>query len=81
MITMLPVKIETTEFQKGFDTARSNEIRRFGLGDIVDEETLVGIIRNLAEIAQEGWLTEEFIRQDAGIIAGWFVRCCEVGNR
>ena len=79
-VVAIPVKIDTADFQKGFHAAKSNEIRRYGLGDTVDEETIVGIIRNLTEIAQEGWLSEEFLRQDAGIIVGWLVRCCEASN-
>lgn len=76
MIKMsLPVKITTAEFQKGFDAVRSQEIHRFGLGEVIDEETVVDIIRNLTEIAQEGWLTEAFLRQDAGMLVGWFVQC------
>jgi len=39
----------------------------------VSEESIVSIIRNLCEIAQEGWLSEELLRCGAGQIAGWIV--------
>ena len=46
---------------------------RFKLELPVSEESIVAIIRNLCEIAQEGWLSEELLRRDAGQIAGWIV--------
>jgi hypothetical protein len=47
------------------------DIREFSLHLHPNEETIVELIRNLCEIAQEGWLSEELLRRDAGIIAGW----------
>jgi hypothetical protein len=46
---------------------------RFKLELPMSEESIVAIIRNLCEIAQEGWLSEELLRRDAGQIAGWIV--------
>lgn len=34
------------------------------------EDVIVGIVRNLTEIAIEGWLSEDFLRRDVGILAG-----------
>jgi hypothetical protein len=39
----------------------------------LSDTIIVAIIRNLCEIAQEGWLSEELLRHDAGQIAGWIV--------
>ena len=77
---MIP-HITTSHFLKGFEAARNNEIRKYGLGDIIEEEMVVEIIRNLTEIAREGHNVENMIRQDAGIIVGWVVRCCEASNQ
>ncbi len=77
---MIIPHITSQYFQKGFEAARDNEIRKYGLGDIIEEEMVVEIIRNLTEIAREGHDIEHMISQDAGIIVGWVVRCCETGN-
>ena len=78
---MIIPHITTSQFLKGFVAARNNEIRKYGLGDIIEEEMVVEIIRNLTEIAREGHNVENMIRQDAGIIVGWVVRCCEASNK
>jgi len=33
------------------------------------------MIRNLTEIAVEGWLSEELLRRDVGILAGILTNC------
>jgi len=50
------------------------DIRGFPLHLQPNKNTIVELIRNLCEIAQEGWLSEELLRRDAGIIAGWISR-------
>lgn len=40
----------------------------------ITETDIVAIVRNLTEVAQEGWLTEEHLRHDCGVIAGWLLR-------
>ena len=31
----------------------------------------MSLVRNLSEVMCEGWLTEEHLRHDCGVIAGW----------
>ena len=77
---MLIPHITTQHFLKGFLAGRDDRVRKYDLGDIIEEETVVLIIRNLTEIACEGHNAENIIRQDAGIIVGWVVRCCEAST-
>ena len=69
--------MQTVEFQQGFETGINGGLCgggcRFKLELPVSEESIAAIIRNLCEIAQEGWLSEELLRRDAGQIAGWIV--------
>ena len=70
------IAMQTVEFQQGFETGLNGGLcggYRFKLELPVSEESIVAIIRNLCEIAQEGWLSEELLRRDAGQIAGWIV--------
>ncbi len=62
----------TLAFEVGYKQGLSGQYRgECGLPDHLDEETVVVIISNLCEIAQEGWLSETLLRQDAGILVGW----------
>ena len=68
--------MQTVEFQQGFETGLNKGLccgYRFKLELPVSEESIVAIIRNLCEIAQEGWLSEELLRRDAGQIVGWII--------
>jgi hypothetical protein len=70
------IVMQTAEFQQGFETGLNGGLcggYRFKLELPVSEESIIAIIRNLCEIAQEGWLSEELLRRDAGQIAGWIV--------
>ncbi|GEM_PF-1090686 len=70
------IVMHSTDFQQGFEVGLNGglgENYRFKLELPVNEESIVAIIRNLCEIAQEGWLSEELLRHDAGQIAGWIV--------
>ena len=70
------IVMQTVEFQQGFETGIKGGLSggyRFKLEFPVSEESIVAIIRNLCEIAQGGWLSEELLRRDAGQIAGWIV--------
>ncbi len=75
--TTRAIVMQTAEFQQGFETGINGGVcsggYRFKLELPVSEESVVAIIRNLCEIAQEGWLSEELLRRDAGQIAGWIV--------
>nr|HET6904050.1 hypothetical protein [Ktedonobacteraceae bacterium] len=75
-VTNGTIVMHTGEFQQGFETGLNGGLcggYRFKLELPVGEESIVAIIRNLCEIAQEGWLSEELLRRDAGQIAGWIV--------
>ena len=77
IVTTGPIVVQTADFQQGFGTGLNGGLcgggYRFKLELLVSEESIVAIIRNLCEIAQEGWLNEELLRRDAGQIAGWIV--------
>jgi hypothetical protein len=76
IVTTGAIVMQTIEFQKGFETELYGGLcggSRFKLELPASEESIVAIIRNLSEIAQEGWLSEELLRRDAGQIAGWIV--------
>ena len=73
-VTTGAIVMHTGEFQQGFETGLNGGLcggYRFKLELPVSEESIVAIIRNLCEITQEGWLSEELLRRDAGQIAGW----------
>jgi hypothetical protein len=46
--------------------------RAINIGNQVKEDVIVDIVRNLAEIAVLGWLSEYLLRRDIGILAGIF---------
>ena len=77
-VTTGAIAMQTVEFQQGFETGLNGGLcggggYRFKLELPLSEESIVAIIRNLCEIAQEGWLSEELLRRDAGQLAGWIV--------
>ena len=75
-VTAEAIVMQTVDFQQGFETGLNGGLCggcRFKLELPVSEESIVAIIRNLCEIAQEGWLSETLLRRDAGHIAGWIV--------
>ena len=76
IVTTGAILMQTAEFQQGFETGINGGLCgggcRFKLEIPVSEESIVAIIRNLCEIAQEGWLTKncyDVMPQ----IAGWIV--------
>lgn len=77
--------MQTADFQQGYETGLNGGLCsgscRFKLELPVSEESIVAIIRNLCEIAQEGWLSEELLRRDAGQLAGWIVLGMSVHRR
>ena len=76
-VTTGAIVMQTVEFQQGFETGLKGGLcgggYRFKLELPISEESIVAIIRNLCEIAQEGWLSGELLRRDAEQIAGWIV--------
>ena len=83
-VTTGAVVMQTADFQQGFETGLNGGLcgggYRFQLELPVSEESIVAIIRNLCEIAQEGWLSEELLRRDAGQIVGWIVLGVSAGT-
>jgi hypothetical protein len=70
-VTAGTIVMQTVDFQQGFETGLNGGLcggYRFKLELPVSEKDIVEIIRNLYEIAQEGWLSEELLRRDAGQI-------------
>lgn len=73
------IVITSADFHTGYETGLNGGLctdgsRPWKLEEPVTEELIVSIIRNLCEIAQEGWLSESLLRRDAGQIAGWLGR-------
>ena len=76
-VPSISVQMESRAFSIGFAaglTGYMDEGQRHDILGTPNEQGIVGIIRNLCEIAQEGWLTDELIRADAGLLAGWLLR-------
>jgi hypothetical protein len=76
MLTTGALVMQTADFQQGFETGLNGGLcggNRFKLELPISGESIVAIIRNLCEIAQEEWLSEELLRRDTGQIAGWIV--------
>ena len=48
------------------------------IGNQVKEDVIVDIVRNLTEIAVEGWLSEDLLRRDVGILAGILTKCISI---
>lgn len=74
------VSLHSKEFDFGFQQGLARKFRNIQLGTIVTEEEVVEVVRNLTEVAVEGWLTEEQLLRDCGILAGWIIRCIEAGR-
>jgi hypothetical protein len=48
-----------------------NRVGRFDISGLPSESGLFYIVLNLCELFYDGELTEEQLRQDIGMIAGW----------
>lgn len=71
------VQADTQAFSRGFvegQTGLRDGYPVYRIGHPISEQDIFSIIRNLVEIDREGWLREELIRHDAGVIAGWLLR-------
>ncbi len=77
IIAPRPITVTTTTaaFREGFQQGKQGFYRAINVGNQVKEDILVDIIRNLTEIAVEGWLSEELLRRDVGILAGILTNC------
>jgi hypothetical protein len=69
------VVTQTTASRDGFTQGRQGFYRAIKIGNRVKEDIIVDIVRNLTEIAVEGWLSEELLRGDVGILVGILTNC------
>lgn len=73
----IAVQMDSKAFHSGYVTGMTGVGENCGRHNIAcppTEAGIVDIIRNLCEIAQEGWLSDALLRHDAGLIAGWLNR-------
>jgi hypothetical protein len=62
-------------FEKGYKEGRSGNVPPWmNLSNPIDEYDIVIPLRNLCEIAVEGWLTDAMLSRTAGILLGWWER-------
>jgi len=73
-VPAIAVLIDTPEFNAGFVEGITGAQNGFHTEQPPTEDGIVEIIRNLTEIAVEGWLKEGLLRHDVGLIAGWLSR-------
>jgi hypothetical protein len=76
-INTLVTNIDSDAFLAGFVEGQTDGIQheRFSVVDgPATEAGLVEVVRNLCEVFQEGWLTDEQLRHDVGLLAGWLLR-------
>lgn len=71
----VPVITHTPAFRDGFTQGRQGFYRVINIGNQVKEDVIVDIVRNLTEVAVEGWLSEDLLRRDVGILAGILTNC------
>jgi len=71
------VETNTPAFQRGYTeglTGVKFEQRGWSVEQPITETDIVEIITNLTEIAVEGWLSDDLLRHDAGLIVDWIAR-------
>ncbi len=76
-VAAISVQMESKAFSIGFAAGLTGYMDGNQCHDIQGaptEANIVAIVRNLCEIAQEGWLSEELLCSDCGLIAGWLSR-------
>jgi hypothetical protein len=66
----LAVNMESAEFASGFVEAQTTNL----CPDVVTEKGVVEFVQGLIEVAQEGWMSDEFLRTHCGVLAGWLLR-------
>jgi len=76
------MKTESPTFREGWEVGYSGSgcFGRSFVDRPPTESDIVGLIVNLVQINEEGWLTDELVRRDAGLIAGWLCRFFETGK-
>jgi hypothetical protein len=73
-VNTLSVNIESDAFLSGFVAGQAGVTGRFDTNGPLIEAKAIELVRNLTEIAVEGWLTEEQLRFDIGLLLGWCLR-------
>jgi len=76
-VASISVQMESRAFAIGFAAGLTGYQDKNQCHDIQGAPTetgIVDIIRNLCEISREGWLTEELLCSDCGLVAGWLSR-------
>ncbi len=73
-VAHLATRIDTHQFRTGFVEGLTGQTTRFSIALPATEAGVVEIVRNMTELAQEGNLTENMLRRDCGLLAGWISR-------
>lgn len=68
----------TSAFRDRFTQGRQGFYRAIKVGNQVQEDVIVDIVRNLTEIVVEGWLSEDLLRRDIGILVGILTNCTSI---
>jgi hypothetical protein len=70
------LQIVSREFCKGWvEGAHDQQVRpRFDISGLPTESGLYFIVLNLCELFYDGELTEQQLRRDVGLVAGWVTR-------
>ena len=68
----------TSSFRDGFTQGREGFYRAIKVGNQVKEDIIIDMVRNLTEIAAEGWLSEDLLRRDVGILARMLTNCTSI---
>ena len=74
----LTVITHTPAFRDGFSLGRQGFYRAMKIDNQLKEDIIVDIVRNLTEIAVEGWLSEDLLRRDVGILVGILTNCANM---
>jgi hypothetical protein len=78
--------IGSSPFSDGFGKGMSGHDRRMASFDLVPpitEDRVVGVVRNLCELAADGELQESILLHDCGLLCAWIISAwdCMQGRR
>jgi hypothetical protein len=66
--------VTSSAFKSGYEQGMQGILcGNIHLPDHLQEETAIALVRNLCEIAQEGWLKDDLMRRDVGVLVGWIM--------
>lgn len=77
-VKQVTVITRTPVFRDGFSQGRQGFYRVIKINNQLQEGVIVDIVRNLTEIAIEGWLYEDLLCRDVGILAGILINCVSI---